>query len=68
MRKAHRGDAFSKSYRQMIDERDALAAMLHAKSFDEPTKRDLRAMITDAVRNTAAMQPRARRTNLKGRR
>ncbi|NEW96620.1 hypothetical protein [Rhodopseudomonas sp. BR0G17] len=55
----YRGDAHSRQFRNFVDANDAAGFAARAAAHAEPTKRELREMIAQAVRNTAALQGRA---------
>jgi cobalamin biosynthesis Mg chelatase CobN len=50
-----RGEIFDAKFKRALAEQSELADLYHVASFDEPTKRELREQIAEAVRNTAAM-------------
>jgi len=52
------GDAHSHQFQRFVDANNAGGFAARAKSYDQPTKRELREQIAQAVRNTAALQQR----------
>lgn len=56
MMRFRRGDAFDAKFKRAVAENDDAGFSARAAAFDEPTKRELREQIAEAVRNTAAMQ------------
>jgi len=55
------GDAFDNRFKRAVAENDERGFAARAASYDEPTKRELREQIAEAVRNTAAMQAKGRK-------
>jgi hypothetical protein len=55
------GDAFDTKFKRAIAEHDDAGFSARAASFDEPTKRELREQIAEAVRNTAALPIKGRK-------
>ncbi|WP_315701314.1 MULTISPECIES: hypothetical protein [unclassified Bradyrhizobium] len=55
MRFRNRGAGLDNKLKRFDSEMDVLAALLHGRRREEPTKRELREQIAQAVRNTAAL-------------
>jgi hypothetical protein len=56
-----RGDAFDNRFKRAVTDNDERGFAARAAAYDEPTKRELREQIAEAVRNTAAMQTKGRK-------
>ncbi|WP_316234990.1 MULTISPECIES: hypothetical protein [unclassified Bradyrhizobium] len=57
MRFRRYGEAFDRKFKRCADEQSEIFRNYRARALSEPTKRELREQITQAVVNTAALNP-----------